>query len=84
MCKDLDDTHGGVAVWTDEGRVHVRMWFTAMFTIGVRHFFGVIDPQKLTCPVQTIFALCIGVQSVVSDAVEAFGQDMDQEATDEL
>ncbi len=46
--------------------------------VGRRH------SQKLACPRDVLGATAIGEQAIVADAVEAAGQDVDQEPADEL
>src|SRR5216684_2515980 len=74
--EDLDDDHAAAAAWTSRlavidggsGRLAVR--------------FGCGEQLTRTCDV--VGARAFGEQAVVADAVEAFGQHVDEEAADEL
>ena len=75
--EGLDDDHAAAATWTCRlvvigsigiGRLALRLWPREQF-VGARNVVG---------------AGGVGQQAVVADAVETFGQDVDEESADEL
>src|SRR5712691_3619341 len=77
--ESLDSDHSAAAAWTcmHEGR--------GLVAIGIRRLgLGVWDGEQLAGARDVVGAGRSGEQAVVTDAVEAFGQDVDQEAADEL
>ena len=74
--KGLDDDHVPAAAWA---------WRACVVRL-VRHLGrgGRCDAEQLTDVVETGLAGGAGEQAVVADAVEALGQDVEQEAADEL
>ena len=80
--QGVDDDHGGSAVRTNEG------WWagTGRPIIAVRFGLGArgLNLQQFTCPLEVVAALGVGDQPIVADAVEAPGQNVQQEAAHEL
>ena len=77
--EGLDDDHRGAAVRADEGGLaagHRRR--------RRRRRCGGDDVQQLACLGEMLAAAGVGEQAVVADAVEAAGQDVQQEAAHEL
>ena len=74
--EDLDDDHTTAAAWTsrlngiDGGRGRLALRFC--------------NGEQLTRASDVVGASVFGEQAVVTDAVEAFGQHVDEEAADEL
>ena len=78
--EGLDDDHATATVWArlGEGRRFGVLGGVGVLGLGGRHgeqFAGTDDVAG---------APAIGKEAVVSDAVEALGQDVDKEASDEL
>ncbi len=78
--EGLDDDHGSAAVWAGlgEGRRFGVIGAVGVVGLGGRHgeqFAGTGDVAG---------AAAVGEQTVVADAVEALGQDVDKKASDEL
>src|SRR5215470_17870170 len=82
--EGLDDEHAAAAAWA---RMRERLR-----RIGVVHLLsfcrsigrGWGQVQELTHSVDRFGAIAAGEQAVVADAVEALGQDVDEETADEL
>jgi len=74
----FDHAHLSTAVGTDEGGLHRFVRRIALFGFH-RHYM-----QQLTCPRQILPPPGVGDQPIVTDAMEATGQHMQQEATHEL
>ena len=74
----FDHAHRSTAVGADEGGLYRFIRRIDLFR------FHWHDMQQLTCPRQILPSPAIGDQPVVTDAVEATGQDMQQEAAHEL
>ena len=76
--ESLDDEHAAAAART---RLCERLC-----RIGLARLFGRrwVQVQKLTHGVNRMCAIAAGEEAVMADAVEALGQDMDEEAADEL
>jgi len=80
--EDLDDDHASTAAWT---RVREGGRLVAIIIIGIGSLaLGLLATEQLASACDVIGAGGLGEQAVVADAVEALGQDMDEEAADEL
>src|SRR6266487_6201714 len=77
--EDLDDDHATAAAWARarEGRL------VAIITIG-SIALGLLATEQLAGACDVVGAGGLGEQAVVADAVQALGQDVDEEAADEL
>ena len=74
--EDLDDDHTTAAAWT------ARFAGVCGGTGGLA--LGVCSGEQLTGACDVVGASVFGEQPVVTDAVQAFWQDVDEEAADEL
>jgi hypothetical protein len=72
--EDLDDDHATAAAWT------VRLAGIGSGRLALRFRSG----EQLTRAGDIVGARAFGEQAVVADAVQAFGQHVDEEAADEL
>ena len=80
--ENLDDDHASAAAWA---RVREGGRLVAIFIIGICSLaLGLLGTEQLAGACDVVGAGSLGEQAVVSDAVEALRQDMDEEATDEL
>src|SRR5690348_969314 len=75
--EDLDDDHATAAAWT--GRLAGIVGGT-----GGPVFFRFCNGEQLTHAGNVIGASALGEQAVVADAMQAFWQHVDEEASDEL
>jgi len=79
--EDLDDEHATAAAWARarEGRL------VAIMMIGIGSLaLGLLATEQLAGAIDVVGAGGLGEQAVVADAVQALGQDVDEEAADEL
>src|SRR5674476_571700 len=79
--EDLDDDHATAAAWTrarEDGRL------VAIIIIIGGLGLGLLATEQLVGACDIVSTGGAGEQAVVADAVEALGQDVDQEAADEL
>ena len=79
--EDLDDDHATAAAWARvrEGRL------VAIMIIGIGSLtLGLLTTEQLAGTFDVVGASSLGEQAVVADAVQALGQDVDEEAADEL
>src|SRR5271155_5669646 len=79
--EDLDDDHATAAAWARarEGRL------VAIMMIGIGSLaLGLLATEQLAGAIDVVGAGGLGEQAVVADAVQALGQDVDEEAADEL
>jgi len=74
--KDFDDDHATTAAWT--------LRFAVIDGGGGGLAFRFWNGQQFTCPSDGVGAGTAGEQAIMTDAVEAVRQDMDQETADEL
>ena len=80
--EDLDDDHASAAAWT---RVREDGRFGAIIIIGIGSLaLGLLATEQLAGACDVVGAGDLGEQAVVADAVEALGQDVDEEAANEL
>ena len=70
--EGVDDMHRCPTVRTDEGRLNGVTW--RISCVGL-HLVGHYV-EKFTCLGEVVFALGIGDQAIVADAVKAAGQHM--------
>src|SRR6516165_7978411 len=75
--EDLDDDHAAAAAWT--GRLARIVGGS-----GGPVFFGICNGEQLTRAGNAIGAIALGEEAVVADAMQAFWQHVDEEASDEL
>ena len=81
--EGFSDDHGRTAVWTDISCLR----FLALLFIGclfLRWTFSFIHPQQFPGARQIVFAIGIGNQAIVPDAMKTAGQDKDKKAADKL
>ena len=71
--EGLDDDHAATT-----GRTCELGWL--LFTDGL----GILSVQETACQSDVFGTVAVSEQAVMADAVEAFGEDVDQEAPDEL
>src|SRR5262245_65632025 len=75
--EGLDDDHGAAATWTCR--------LVVIGSIGIGGFaLGFWPSEQLAGTRDVVGGGGLGQQAVVADAVEALGQDVDEESTDEL
>ena len=74
--EDLDDDHATAAAWTS-GLAGIDSGSGGLA-------FRFCNCEQLTRAGDIVGARAFGEQAVVTDAVQALGQDVDQEAADEL
>ena len=81
--EDLDDDHAPAAAWT---RVREGGRLVAIIIVGIGSlvFMELMATEQSTGACDVVGAGGLGEQTVVADAVEALGQDVDEEAADEL
>ena len=80
--ENLDDDHASAAAWA---RVREGGRLVAIFIIGICSLaLGLLATEQLAGACDVVGAGSLGEQAIVSDAVEALRQDMDEEAADEL
>jgi len=80
--EDLDDDHASAAAWT---RVREGGRLVAIMIIGIGSLaLGFLATEQFAGACDIVGAGSLGEQAVVADAVEALGQDVDEEAADEL
>src|SRR5580704_11781125 len=80
--ENLDDDHASAAAWA---RVREGGRLVAIIIIGICSLaLGPLATEQLAGACDVVGAGSLGEQAVVSDAVEALRQDMDEEAADEL
>ena len=80
--EDLDDDHATAAAWT---RAREGGRLVAIMMIGIGSLaLGFLATEQLACACDVVGASSLGEQAVVADAVEALGQDVDEEAADEF
>ena len=65
-------------------RIAVGRLFFRVITLGRVWLEPVIDAERLACALECLGAASIGEDPEVPDAVHSVGQDMEQEAADEL
>ena len=80
--QGFDDVHGGTTMPTNEGRLHTIG--RKVDRIGLCMIDGRYHMQQLARLGKIVLAFGIGEQTVVPDAMKATGQDMQQEAAQEL
>ena len=80
--EDLDDDHASAAGRTYELVLPRLIGDLGSFDIGRRPV--VLSSEKAACESDIVGTVAIGEQAVMANAVEAFGEDVDQEAPDEL
>jgi len=73
--EDLDDDHAAAAAWT--GRLARIVGGS-----GGPVFFGICNGEQLTRAGNVIGAIALGEEAVVADAMQAFWQHVDEEASD--
>src|SRR5271167_4663473 len=78
--EDLDDDHATAAAWA---RARAGGRLVAIITIG-SIALGLLATEQLAGAIDVVGASSLGEQTVVADAVQALGQDVDEEAADEL
>ena len=80
--EDLDDDHASAAAWT---RARQGGRLVAFIVIGISSLaLGLLATEQLAGACDVVGAGGLGEQAVVADTVEALGQDVDEEAADEL
>src|SRR6202011_1776999 len=79
--ENLDDDHASAAAWA---KVREGGRLVAIIIIGICSLALGLANEQLAGACDVIGAGSLGEQAVVSDAVEALRQDMDEEAADEL
>ena len=80
--EDLDDDHGSAAAWT---RARQGGRLVAFIVIGINSLgLGLLATEQLAGACDVVDAGGLGEQAVMADTVEALGQDVDEEAADEL
>ena len=80
--ENLDDDHASAAAWA---RVREGGRLVATIIIGICSLaLGLLATEQLAGACDVVRAGSLGEQAVVSDAVEALRQDMDEEAANEL
>jgi len=79
--KSLDDEHATTAARTGAGQ-YARILGGRYLLIGFLH--GRRNVQEHTCSGDVIGAIAVGEQPIVADTVEALGENVHQEAADEL
>ena len=80
--EDLDDHHASAAAWT---RAREGGRLVAIIIIGIGSLaLGLLATEQLAGACDVVGAGGLGEQAVVADAVEALGQDVDEETADEL
>src|SRR5205807_8948229 len=80
--ESLDDDHAPAAA---RARMRERLGFSLTSAAGIAEFDACwVYVEQLTRPRDVVGASAIGEEAIVTDAVEAARQDVDQEAADEL
>ena len=80
--EDLDDDHASAAAWT---RARQGGRLVAIIVIGIGSLaLGLLATEQLAGACDVVGAGGLGEQAVVADTVEALGQNVDEEAADEL
>ena len=80
--EDLDDDHASAAAWT---RARQGGRLVAFIVIGISSLaLGLLATEQLAGACDVVGAGGLGEQAVMTDTVEALGQDVDEEAADEL
>ena len=80
--EDLDDDHASAAAWT---RARRGGRLVAFIVIGINSLgLGLLATEQLAGACDVVGAGGLGEQAVMTDTVEALGQDVDEEAADEL
>jgi len=76
--EDLDDDHAAAAGWAGLG------FFDGLVGTGVGPRIMILRHQQPTSQGDIVGAVAIGEETVMPDMVEAFGEDVDEEAPDEF
>src|SRR5260370_32568520 len=80
--EGLDDDHAPAAA---RARIRKRLGFGVASAAGIAGLdMGCLDVEQLTRLRDVVGASAVREEAVVADAMEAAGQDVDQEAADEL
>jgi hypothetical protein len=78
--EGLNDEHAAATAGARLGEWPRRRWIDLDRGFGRRRG----QTQELSRPRDRLGAVCAGEQAIVADAMEAFGQHMDEKAADEL